>query len=217
MSEKKSKKKLNNSQSKKILQDNEDLDKATKNIVSFAKRRAFVYPDSEIYGGLANSWDFGPYGVLLKQNIKNLWWRNIVQKRPEIIGLDSTILMNPKVWQVSGHTESFNDPMVDCEKCKRRFRDDDPTLAQNLVQKKKKERVASAYKYVHYQAHCPICGGKLSRPRQFNLMFKTYMGPVEQESSQVYLRPETAQGMFCLLYTSPSPRDLSTSRMPSSA
>lgn len=196
MSEKKPKKNQNRTQLKEISQDSEGLDKNTENIMSFAKRRAFVYPDSEIYGGLANSWDFGPYGVLLKQNIKDLWWRDIVQKRSEIVGLDSTILMNPRVWQASGHTESFNDPMVDCEKCKRRFRADDPTLAQNLTQEKKTERVASAYDYVHYQPKCPVCGGKLSKPRQFNLMFRTYMGPVEQESSQVYLRPETAQGSF---------------------
>lgn len=170
--------------------------KKLEKIVSFAKRRAFIYPDSEIYGGLANSWDFGPYGILLKNNIKDAWWKDIVQQRSEVVGLDSTILMNPEVWRVSGHTENFNDPLVDCEKCKRRFRADDPTLAQNLIQQKRKERVASAYKYVHYQAKCPVCGGKLSKPRQFNLMFRTYMGPVEQDSSQIYLRPETAQGSF---------------------
>ncbi|MFH1749655.1 MAG: glycine--tRNA ligase [bacterium] len=175
---------------------NQGVDSKTENITSFAKRRAFVFSGSEIYGGLANSWDFGPYGVLLKQNIQNLWWQDIVQKRFEVVALDSTIFMNSDVWRVSGHTESFNDPMVDCEKCKRRFRADDASLAQNLIQQKKKERVTSKYEYVHFKVKCPVCGGKLSKPRQFNLMFKTYMGPVEQESSQVYLRPETAQGSF---------------------
>jgi glycyl-tRNA synthetase len=165
-------------------------------IVGWAKRRAFVYQGSEIYGGLANSWDYGPYGVLLKNNLKNLWLRDITQGRSEIVALDSAILMNSKVWQVSGHTDNFVDPMVDCQKCKRRFRADDPTLAQNLVQNSRTERVASSYEYLHSGVVCPNCGGTLGKPRQFNLMFKTSIGPLEQEGSAVYLRPETAQGIF---------------------
>lgn len=143
-------------------------------IVSLAKRRGFIYQGSEIYGGLAGTWDYGPLGVALKKNIENLWWRMFVENRDDMYGVDSAILMNPKVWEASGHVSGFSDPLVECEKCKKRFRSD------HLEDKKK----------------CPECNGKLGEARQFNMMFKTNIGANEDSSSVAYLRPETAQGMF---------------------
>jgi len=143
-----------------------------KDITALCKRRGLIYPNSEIYGGFANSWDYGPYGVLLKNNVKQIWWDNLVKSRDDIVGLDSGILMNPKVWEASGHLKEFTDSLVDCKKCKQRFKLDD------LKQKK-----------------C-TCGGEFTSARDFNLMFKTYAGPVESDASLVYLRPETAQGIF---------------------
>lgn len=142
-------------------------------IVSLAKRRGFVYPSSEIYGGLANSWDFGPLGVELKNNIKQLWWTINVHQHSDIYGLDAGILMNRKVWKASGHEEDFNDPLVECKKCHKRFR-------HNELKK----------------SSCPSCGGTLTKPQQFNMMFRTHAGAVEDDSNLVYLRPETAQGIF---------------------
>jgi len=142
-------------------------------IVSLCKRRGFIFQNSEIYGGLGNTWDYGPLGVGLKKNVKEAWWKNIVYEREDMEGLDSAILMHPNTWLASGHVESFTDPLVDCKKCKKRFREDD--LDKHI---------------------CPECGGELTDPRQFNLMFKTFVGPVENEASTVYLRPETAQGIF---------------------
>jgi glycyl-tRNA synthetase len=142
-------------------------------IVSLCKRRGFVFQSSEIYGGVGGSWDYGPYGVELKRNIKNIWWRDIVQRREDMVGLDAGILMHTRVWEASGHVESFTDPMVDCMNCKKRFRAD---------------QVEGGV--------CPECGGQLTEPRLFNLMLKTYLGPVEDDASLTYLRPETAQGMF---------------------
>ncbi len=142
-------------------------------IVSLAKRRGFIFQSSEIYGGLNSCYDYGPMGVLLKNNVKQAWWKAVVQERDDIVGLDSSILMHPRVWVASGHVQSFTDPLVDCKVCKKRFRLDD------LEEKK-----------------CPECGGELTEARQFNLMFKTFMGPVEDEANVVYLRPETAQGIF---------------------
>src|SRR6266568_2522702 len=142
-------------------------------IVSLAKRRGFVFPSSEIYGGFSSTYDYGPLGVELKRNIKNLWWRDMVQMRDDIVGLDSAILMSPLVWQASGHLTEFADPLVDCKNCKHRFRADD-------IQDGK----------------CPDCGGELTEVRRFNLMFKTFVGPVEDDASVAYLRPETAQGIF---------------------
>ena len=142
-------------------------------IVSLCKRRGFVFPSSEIYGGLASCWDYGPFGVELKRNIKDAWWKAIVQERDDVTGLDTSILMHPRVWTASGHVDSFADPMVECKSCHLRWR------AEELRDEK-----------------CPKCGGKLTEPRMFNLMFKTFMGPVEDEASTIYLRPETAQGMF---------------------
>ncbi len=141
-------------------------------IVSLCKRRGFVFPGSEIYGGLANSWDFGLLGVELKNNIKKLWWERFVHRRDDIVGLDSALIMNPKVWEASGHLEEFNDSLVECKDCHSRFR-----LDEFANQKK-----------------CPECGGQFLPARKFNTMFKTSLGPVE--GNDVYLRPETAQGMF---------------------
>ena len=143
-------------------------------IVSLCKRRGFVYPSSELYGGLSGFWDFGPLGVELKNNLKAAWWGRVVHGREDVVGLDSAIIYNPKVWEASGHTKNFSDPLIECRKCHQRFRED----ALN-------ERV------------CPNCGGKeFTEPKMFNLMFKTYVGPVESEEGIAYLRPETAQGIF---------------------
>ncbi len=142
-------------------------------IISLCKRRGFVFPGSEIYGGLANSWDYGPLGVELKNNIKQLWWKRFVQQRDDMVGIDAALIMNPKVWEASGHVATFSDPLVECAKCKRRFR------ADHIESKK-----------------CSDCGGELGEPRQFNLMLKTFLGPVESAENIVYFRPETAQAMF---------------------
>ncbi len=143
-------------------------------IVSLAKRRGFIYQGSEIYGGLAGTYDYGPLGTALKRNISELWWKMFVESRDDMYGIDSTVLMNPKVWQASGHLETFNDPMTECSNCHARLRAD------------------------QVKDKCLSCGksGTFSKPRQFNLMFKTNIGPVEDDSSVAYLRPETAQGMF---------------------
>jgi glycyl-tRNA synthetase len=143
-------------------------------IVSLCKRRGFIFPGSDIYGGLAGTYDYGPLGVELKNNIKNLWWRMFVQEREDMVGLDAAIIMNPRTWEASGHTETFTDPLVECEKCKRRFRAD----------------------HLENTDVCPECGGALSEPRQFNMMFQTRVGASEDMSSVAYLRPETAQGIF---------------------
>jgi glycyl-tRNA synthetase len=149
-------------------------------IVALCKRRGFIFQSSEIYGGLASTYDYGHYGVLLKQNVKNEWWRANIQQRDDMVALDAAILMHPRTWEASGHLEGFSDPLVQClGKCKRRWREDH--LRDDQPEGTLK---------------CPECGGDLSEPRQFNLMFKTHVGPVEDESGVVYLRPETAQGIF---------------------
>ena len=142
-------------------------------IVNLCKKRGFVFQSSEIYGGLASTWDYGPLGVELKRNVKDAWWRDIVATRDDIVGLDAAILMHPRVWEVSGHVQNFTDPLVDCKSCKQRFRADDLTGDK-----------------------CPECGGELTESRQFNCMFKTFMGPVEESGLTIYMRPETAQGIF---------------------
>ncbi len=142
-------------------------------LVSLCKRRGFIFQSSEIYGGITSCYDYGPLGVELKKNVKECWWKAMVQQRDDIVGLDASILMHPRVWEASGHVEGFHDPMVDCKQCKRRFRADEVEGPR-----------------------CPECGGELTEARQFNLMFKTHMGPVEEEASVVYLRPETAQGIY---------------------
>lgn len=143
-------------------------------IVSLCKRRGFVYPGSEIYGGLANSWDYGPLGVELKNNIKQAWWKRFVQRREDMVGIDAALIMNPKVWEASGHIANFQDPLVECKNCHGRYR------ADHI-----KDGV------------CPNCGSKsLTSERMFNLMFKTYIGPAEESTNIAYFRPETAQAMF---------------------
>src|SRR6202012_2579264 len=146
-------------------------------LVSLCKRRGFIFQSSEIYGGTGSVWDYGPLGVELKKNIKDKWWNAMVRARDDIEGLDAAILMHPRVWEASGHVATFTDPLVDCKKCKSRFRAA-KIEAANLAAKK-----------------CPSCGGELTEPRNFNLMFKTFMGPVEDAANIVYLRPETAQGI----------------------
>ena len=145
------------------------------NIVSLAKRRGFIYPGAEIYSGLAGTWDFGPFGVLMKNNIKAEWLKSMVQLRDDVVGLDSAILTSKKVLEASGHVAGFRDPMVDCKKCKKRFRPDH--LPKGAVK-------------------CQECGGELTEPRMFDVMFKTHAGPIEDDANRVYLRPETAQGIF---------------------
>jgi glycyl-tRNA synthetase len=155
-------------------------------IVALCKRRGFVFPSSEIYGGLGSTYDYGHYGVLLKTNVKNEWWRSMLQEREDIVALDSAILQSPKVWEASGHLAGFTDPLVQClGKCKRRWRED------HL-----REAVAAEGGDPDGEIRCPECGGELSEPRNFNLMFETHVGPVAGEGSEVYLRPETAQGIF---------------------
>jgi glycyl-tRNA synthetase len=147
-------------------------------ITALAKRRGLIFPSSEIYGGLRSSWDYGPLGVELKRNVKNAWWRAMVQDRADIVGLDAAIIMKPDVWVASGHVDSFSDPLVECATCHKRWRQD------HLTPNEEGELV------------CPDDGGKLSDPRLFNLMFKTFLGPVDDEAHIAYLRPETAQGIF---------------------
>ncbi len=142
-------------------------------IVSLCKRRGFIFQSSEIYGGLSGAWDYGPLGAEFKRNVKNSWWKAVVQDRDDVVGLDASILMHPRTWEASGHTENFTDELVDCKSCKRRFRAD------------------------HIKKACPACGGKeFTESRAFNLMLKTSLGAMEDSSSVVYLRPETAQGIF---------------------
>ncbi|MBI5134948.1 glycine--tRNA ligase [Candidatus Uhrbacteria bacterium] len=166
-------------------------EKLMDDIVSLAKRRGFIFPSSEIYGGLGSVYDYGPLGVALKNNIRRAWWTAIVQQRDDIVGLDSAILMNSKVWEASGHLKGFTDPLVDCKSCKRRFRADHLLEASAMTMPGMKEKPIEIS-----HIRCPECGGELTDIRQFNLMFKTHMGPVEDESSVAYLRPETAQGIF---------------------
>ena len=161
-------------------------------IVSLAKRRGFVYPSSEIYGGINAVWDYGPLGVELKNNVKRAWWRAMVQERNDIVGLDAGILMAPQVWVTSGHVGSFSDPLVECQTDHRRFRLDELPGAENLSATDLRDPTVVE----RLGLKCPFDGGPLSAPRRFNLMFKTFMGPVEDDAAVVYLRPETAQGSY---------------------
>jgi len=191
-------------------------------IVSLCKRRGFIFPGSEIYGGLANTWDYGPYGVELKNNLKKIWWKYWVADRSDIVGLDSAILMNPRTWEASGHIESFNDPLMDCRECKSRERAD--KLIENWWEEKRKageftghensttvfnppkpnnwagEKTPSKdlFEFIsHHKIACPICKKvNWTEPKNFNLMFKTQQGVVEEHQRDIYLRPETAQGIF---------------------
>ena len=161
-------------------------------IVSLAKRRGFVFPSSEIYGGINAVWDYGPLGVELKNNVKRAWWRQMVQERDDIVGLDAGILMHPQVWVTSGHVESFSDPLVECATDKLRFRLDELPGTDTLTETQKRDPNIVA----KLGLKCPVDGGPLSAPRRFNLMFKTFMGPVEEDAAVIYLRPETAQGSY---------------------
>ncbi len=153
-------------------EDNQLMEK----IISLCKRRGFVFPGSEIYGGLANSWDYGPLGVELKNNIKQLWWKHFVHQRDDMVGIDAALIMNPKVWEASGHVATFSDPLVECKKCHERFRADQIDISKP----------------------CQTCGGKegFTKPKQFNLMLKTFLGPTEEKANTAYFRPEIAQAMF---------------------
>ncbi|MEX2608511.1 MAG: glycine--tRNA ligase [Gemmatimonadota bacterium] len=146
-------------------------------LVSLCKQRGYIFQSSEIYGGTGSVWDYGPLGVELQRNVKEAWWRSMVHERDDIEGMDAAILMHPRVWEASGHVSGFTDPLIECGNCHRRFRADHPDVADG---------------------QCPVCGTKdtFGEPRQFNLMFKTFMGPVEEDASVVYLRPETAQGSY---------------------
>ncbi|HEX6598568.1 MAG TPA: glycine--tRNA ligase, partial [Gemmatimonadaceae bacterium] len=151
-------------------------------LVSLCKRRGFIFQSSEIYGGTGSVWDYGPLGVELKKNLKDAWWRSMVRMRDDVVGLDAAILMHPRVWEASGHVAGFTDPLVDCKTCKGRFRADKLEDARCLLKPSKRP------------GETEQC--QLTEPRSFNLMFKTFMGPVEETASVVYLRPETAQGIF---------------------
>ena len=168
-------------------------------IVNLCKARGFVFPGSEIYGGLANSWDYGPIGSELKKNIKELWWKRFVHENEYNVGIDAAIIMNPRVWQASGHLTNFSDPLIDCKSCKQRFR------ADNLIEEFSKGTVSAEgmsredmEKYIQEnKVKCPNCGhSNFTGLRNFNLMFKTFMGVTEDAKNEVYLRPETAQAMF---------------------
>jgi len=167
-------------------------------LVSLCKRRGFIFPGSDIYGGLANTWDYGPLGVELKNRVKKEWWKTFVHKRPDMVGLDASILMNPRVWEASGHVSNFNDPLVDCKNCKERFRGD------KLLEEKLGVEAAAVLKLDQVQPMlvaekipCPACGKVAwTEAKKFNLMFKTQQGVIEGEGSDIYLRPETAQGIF---------------------
>jgi glycyl-tRNA synthetase len=151
-------------------------------IVALCKRRGFIFQSSEIYGGLASTYDYGHYGVLLKNNVKGEWWRTVIQERDDMVALDAAILMHPRTWEASGHLESFTDPLVQCTgRCKKRWRADD--LPESAREEDGRFR-------------CPECGGELGDARDFNLMFETFMGPVREDAARVFLRPETAQGIF---------------------
>ncbi len=179
--------------------------KMTKNmetITNHAKHRGFVFPGSEIYGGLANTWDYGPLGVELKNNVKKAWWKKFVQESPYNVGLDAAILMNPRTWEASGHIGNFNDPMMDCKNCKARHRAD--KLIEDAAEQAGKEIIVDGLPFEkmeelvkEYNIACPECGSHdFTSIRQFNLMFKTHQGVTESSSNEIYMRPETAQGIF---------------------
>jgi glycyl-tRNA synthetase len=161
-------------------------------IVSLSKRRGFVFPSSEIYGWINAVWDYGPLGVELKNNVKRAWWKSMVQERDDIVGLDAGILMHPQVWVTSGHVGSFSDPLVECGTCRRRYRLDELPGAEDLTATDLVDPIVIE----RFRLVCPNDGGPLSAPRRFNLMFQTFMGPVQDEASIVYFRPETAQGSY---------------------
>lgn len=172
-------------------------------VVSLSKSRGFIFSGSEIYGGLANTWDYGPLGVELKNNVKKAWWKKFIQESPYNVGLDAAILMNPETWVASGHVGGFNDPLMDCKKCRARFRAD-KLIEDNLAENNEAEQVVDGWsnermeEYISDKAiKCPECGeADFTSIRQFNLMFKTFQGVVEDSQAEIFLRPETAQGIF---------------------
>ena len=163
-----------------------DMDK----ILSLSKRRGFVFQSSEIYGGLGSTWDYGPLGVELKRNVKDAWWSSVISGRDDMVGLDAAILMHPRTWEASGHVENFSDPLVECRECNQRFRQD------HLMEEAAIDLVGISASEAAKSLRCPECNGELTDPRRFNLMFRTFMGPVEDTASEMWLRPETAQGIF---------------------
>jgi glycyl-tRNA synthetase len=178
------------------------MSKNMETITNHAKHRGFVFPGSEIYGGLANTWDYGPLGVELKNNVKKAWWKKFVQESPYNVGLDAAILMNPRTWEASGHIGNFNDPMMDCKNCKARHRAD--KLIEDAADQAGKEIIVDGLPFEkmeelvkEYNIACPECGSHdFTSIRQFNLMFKTHQGVTESSSNEIYMRPETAQGIF---------------------
>lgn len=179
------------------------MEKTMEKIVGLAKNRGFVYPGSEIYGGLANTWDYGPIGVELKNNVKRAWWKKFIQESPFNVGVDCAILMNPQTWVASGHVGGFSDPLMDCKECKERFRSD--KIIEAFMKEKGMPEVSvdgwsneKMKQFVdEHQVPCPSCGAhNFTDIRQFNLMFKTFQGVTENAKNTVYLRPETAQGIF---------------------
>ena len=175
------------------------MEKTFEKIVSHAKESGFIYQGSEIYGGLSNTWDFGPLGVELKNNIKNAWWKKFIQEDPNNVGIQSAILMNPNVWKASGHLSGFSDPLMDCKKCKTRHRADHliEEYSKGTVETESMNNEALEKYVIDNKILCPNCGAHdFTEIRTFNLMFKTFQGVVEDSTSVVYLRPETAQGMF---------------------
>ncbi len=179
------------------------VEKTMDKIVALSKTRGLIFPGSEIYGGLANTWDYGPIGVELKNNVKKAWWKKFIQESPHNVGLDAAILMNPKTWAASGHLEGFSDPLLDCKKCKARFRAD-KLIEEYLKEKENIDANADGWSNEKMQdfikeknIKCPECGAvDYTNIRQFNLMFKTHQGVTEDSQSEIYLRPETAQGIF---------------------
>src|SRR5579875_3500874 len=160
-------------------------------LVRLCKARGFVYPSAEIYGGFRSTYDYGPLGVLMARNVKDAWWRSMVQMRREVVGLDAAVLSSPKIWEASGHLQNFTDPLVDCKSCKLRWR------ADELPSAPKKPLPGEDGQAGQVVPTCPNCGGQdFTEARPFNLMFKTFVGPVEDEGAVAYLRPETAQGHF---------------------
>ncbi len=179
-------------------------------LVALAKNRGFIFPGSDIYGGLANSWDYGPYGIALKNNIKKAWWQKFIQESPYNVGIDAAILMNPRVWEASGHLSNFNDPLIDCKNCKTRHRADQlieawwnteaGASAKDAADRPLLDALSNEELVAYIKANdiiCPNCGKHdFTDVRQFNLMFKTFQGVTEDSQSEIYLRPETAQGIF---------------------
>jgi glycyl-tRNA synthetase len=168
-------------------------------IVSLCKRRGFIFPGSEIYGGFANSWDYGPVGVELKNNIKQLWWKRFVQSRDDMVGIDAALIMKPVVWEASGHLKNFSDPLIECKKCNSRFRVDhllaEASLGKAIILPTDINQLQDLF--IKSDIKCPNCKAKdWSNPKQFNLMFKTFIGPAEEQANIAYFRPETAQAMF---------------------